>query len=55
MDIDRRRILQGLSRYSSMQALRRVRRLRGRLIRRSAKRPIVDTPEEIQAMLVNLD
>lgn len=54
MDLDRRRILQGLSQYRSAR-FRRARRLRGRLVRRQARRPIVDSPDDIQAMLIDLD
>lgn len=53
-DLDRRRILQGLGRYRSLQGGRRVRRLKGRLVRREERRPLVDSADDIKAMLVDL-
>lgn len=53
-DLDRRRILQGLERYRGMQTIRRIRRLRGRLVRRQVPRPVADSPDDIRAMLVDL-
>jgi hypothetical protein len=54
-DLDRRRILQGLGRYRGMQTERNVRRLKGRLVRRQERRPLVDSFDDIRAMLVDLD